>query len=608
MTVGALYLGRALLMPVAVAALLTFLLSPVVRFFERHLPRIVAVVLVAAMAFSVLGVLAWGLALQASSLAEDIPTYRDHLKQKIADVRGASRGNVIEKVQSATKEVVEELQKDDKPAKPADEPLPVVVKAPAPALWRPRAVLDALGNAGFVLFLVIFMLMDRLQLRDQLIRVVGFGRIATTTKAMDEAAQRISDYLTRQTLINGSFGLGVALGALALDLPYAFLWGALAGVLRFVPYVGPWAAAVIVSVFGLAVFDGWLRPALVIGLFVSLELFTSFVMEMYLYSQSAGISQVALLLAIAFWTWVWGPVGLALATPLTVCLVVLAKYVPDFQLVTVLMSDEPVMGPDQSYYQRLLARNESDATQVVRDHITVRPGAGAFDEILVPALNLAERDHQCGRITEADMRFVVDATRGLVDELDILQPRTSSIREPSRLLGLPAHAEGDEATLRMLGRCLDAGRFTLEIASPHFLVSEIISLIEQGEPVAVVIGALAGAGDSAPSRLVRRVRARFPDLPIVLGLWGMSATDAALARQGALLGGADRLAVTVSDACAELQGLWPFGRAASAAPVTSERPVAGDAAISDRHQPRRADDAVSRAPQPSSEDATASAG
>jgi predicted PurR-regulated permease PerM len=607
MTVGALYLGRTLLMPVAVAALLTFLLSPVVRFFERRLPRIVAVILVAVLAFSVLGVLAWGLALQASSLAEDIPTYRDHLKQKIADVRGASRGNVIEKMQSATAEVVEELQKGDKPAKPADKPVPVVVKPPAPALWPPPAVLDTLGNVGFVLSLVIFMLMDRLKLRDGLIRVVGFGRIATTTKAMDEAAQRISDYLTRQTLVNGSFGLGVALGAVALQLPYAFLWGALAGVLRFIPYVGPWAAALIVSVFGLAVFDGWLRPALVMGLFVSMELFTSFVMETYLYSQSAGISQVALLLAIAFWTWVWGPVGLALATPLTVCLVVLAKYVPDFQLVTMLLSDEPVMGPNQSYYQRLLAQNESDATQVVRNHITAQPGASAFDEILVPALNLAERDHQCGRITDADMRFVVEAIRGLVDELDIPQPRTPSIREPSRLLGLPAHAEGDEATLRMLERCLDAGRFTLEIASPHFLVSEIISLIEQGEPAAVVIGALAGAGENAPSRLVRRLRARFPDLPIVLGLWGMRAADAAVARKGTLFEGADRLAVTVSDACAELQGLWPFGRAA-AAPVTSEPTVAGNVVSSDRRQPPRATDSISRAPQPPPQDAAASAG
>lgn len=575
MAVAALYLARAFLMPLAVAWLLTFLLSPAVRFFERRLPRIVAVILVVVLAFSILGALAWALALQAASLGEDIPSYRDHLKHKIAEVRGASQGNVIEKVQSATKEVVEELQKDDKPVKPADKPVPVVVK-PAPALWQLPAVLDALGNVGFVLFLVIFMLIDRLQLRDRLIRVIGFGRIATTTKAMDEAAQRISEYLTRQTLINGTFGLGVALGALAVDLPYAFLWGALAGVLRFMPYVGPWTAALIVSLAALAVFDGWLRPVLVMGLFVTLELFTSFVMETYLYSRSAGVSQVALLMAIAFWTWVWGPVGLALATPLTVCLVVLAKHVPDLQLVTVLLSDEPVMGPDQSYYQRLVAHDESNATQLVHEYAATHPEADVFDEILVPALNLAARDHDCERITDVDMRLVVDAIRGLVEELGPLQPDTAARRDATRLLALGAHGEGDEVTLRMLERRLDASRFTLKIASPHLLVSEVIALVEQGDPTAVVIGALAGAGDGAPTRLVKRLRARFPDLQIVLGLWGMPPADAAAARKGQLFGGADRLAVTLSDACAQLQSLWPFHRAAPAAAVAGPvLPAAG---------------------------------
>ncbi len=224
--------------------------------------------------------------------------------------------------------------------------MPVVVK-PQASLQLP-ALLGALGNVGLVLVLVVFMLLERLQLRDRLIRVIGSGRMATTTKAMDEAAQRISQYLTMQTLINGTFGLGVALGTLLIGLPYAFVWGFLAAGLRFIPYIGPWAGALLVTLAGLAVFDGWLQPVLIAGLFIALELFTNLVLETYFYSQSAGVSQVALLLAVAFWTWIWGPIGLALATPLTVCLVVLAKYVPDLEIVSVLMSDEPVMGPGQS--------------------------------------------------------------------------------------------------------------------------------------------------------------------------------------------------------------------------------------------------------------------
>ena len=247
MTVGALYLGREFLIPLAVAGLLTFVLNPIVRVFERRLPRAAAVVLVVILTFSVLGAFTWALALQAASLGGEIPSYRDNLKEKIAEVRGASRGGVIEKVQSATKEVVEEFQKEDKPVKPAEKPVPVVVKSQPSAFWQLPVVLSALGNVGLVLVLVIFMLLERLQLRDRLIRLIGFGRIATTTKAMDEAAQRITHYLTMQTLINGTYGLGVALGALLIGLPYAFLWGSLAAVLRFIPYVGPWAAALIVS-------------------------------------------------------------------------------------------------------------------------------------------------------------------------------------------------------------------------------------------------------------------------------------------------------------------------------------------------------------------------
>jgi predicted PurR-regulated permease PerM len=562
MTVGALHLGRPFLMPVAVAGLLTFLLNPIVRVFERRLPRGAAVVLVVILTFSVLSALTWALALQAASLGEEIPTYRDNLKRKIADVRGASRGGVIEKVQSATKEVVEELQKEDKPVKAAEKPLPVVVKPQVSAFWQLPVLLEGLGNVGLVLVLVIFMLLERLQLRDRLIRVIGLGRVATTTKAMDEAAQRITRYLTMQTLINGTFGFGVALGALLIGLPYAFLWGFLAAVLRFIPYVGPWVAAVLVTLAGLAVFDGWLQPVLIVGLFIALELFANLVLETYLYSQSAGVSQVALLLAVAFWTWTWGAIGLALATPLTVCLVVLAKYVPDLEIVSVLMSDEPVMGPARSYYQRLLARDESEAATLVEDYVRSHPGQDIHDEVFVPALNHAQRDHERGWITSADARFVERTTRHLVEELDLPPPPAEpALRPAAPILGLPAQDEADEVALLMLKQRLDPSRYTVEVASPDLLVSEAIASVEAREPGAVLIGALAGAGQVLHLRsLCKRLRARFPDLPIVVGWWGADGGDEA-ARDAMVAAGADRVTVSLADACAQLQELSPLRRA-----------------------------------------------
>jgi predicted PurR-regulated permease PerM len=558
--VGALYLGRGFLAPVAVAGLLTFLLNPIVRLFERRLSRVAAVMLVVVLAFSVLGALGWMLAVQAASLGGEIPEYRDNLKRKIADVRGASRGSVIEKVQTATKEVVEELQKEEKPVKPAEKPVPVVLKS-QPS-WQLPALLETLGNVGLVLVLVVFMLLERLQLRDRLIRVIGFGRMATTTKAMDEAAQRISHYLTMQTVINGSFGVGVALGTLLIGLPHAFVWGFLAAGLRFIPYVGPWAGALLVSLAGLAVFDGWLQPVLIAGLFVVLELFTNLVLETYFYSQSAGVSQVALLLAVAFWTWIWGAIGLALATPLTVCLVVLAKYVPDLEIVSVLMSDEPVMGPGLSYYQRLLARDENEAAALVEDYVKSHPGEDVYDEVFVSALNHAQRDHRRGRITDADLRFVERTTRHLVEELELPRPPAESPTRPASLvLGLPAQEEADEVALLMLKQRLDPGRFDVDIASPDLLVSEAITRVEDREPAAVLIGALAGAGHAVHLRsLCKRLRARFPDLPIVVGWWGADGGSEA-ARDVMMAAGADRVTVSLADACAQVQELALLQRA-----------------------------------------------
>ena len=574
MTIGALYFSREFLVPVAVAGLLTFVLSPIVRAFERVLPRPAAVVLVVVLAFAVLGGFAWALAIQAADLGNEIPTYRDHLKRKIAEIRGASRGNVIEKVQTATKEVVEELQKDDKPAKAAEKPLPVVVKPSSSAMWPFPALGRAVGNVGLVLALVIFMLLERLQLRDRLIRLIGVGRIATTTKAMDEAAQRITSYLTMQSLINGTFGLGVTAGAFLIGLPYAFLWGSLAAVLRFIPYVGPWAAAVVVSLAALAVFDGWIQPVLLAVLFITLELITGFAVEPYFYSQSAGVSQVALLLAVAFWTWIWGPIGLVLATPLTVCLVVLAKYVPELEIVSVLMSDEPVMGSARRYYQRLVARDENEASALAQDYALAHAGHGLYDEVFVPALNQAQRDHLRGRITDADVAFVERTTRQLVEELDLPQPPGEpASRPPLPILALPAREEADEIVLLMLRQQLDPERFAVEVASPDLLVSEAIAAVEARAPAAVLIGALAGgAGHALHLRyLCKRLRTSFPDLPIVVGWWGADGGDDA-AGDAMVAAGASRVTVSLAEACAHLMEVAPLQRppgpsAAAAVPL-----------------------------------------
>ena len=242
---------------------------------------------------------------------------------------------------------------------------------------------------------------------------------------MEEAGQRISRYLLMQTIVNSSFGLAVGMGLYFIGLPYAIVWGFLATVLRFIPYVGTFAATIMPTALSLAVFQGWLWPIFVVGLFSFLELLNNMVLEPLLYSESAGVSGVGLLVAIAFWTWLWGPVGLVLATPLTVCVVVLAKYVPWLDFIGVLMSDQPAMESNISYYQRLLAMDQAEAAEIAEEHLKNHPRELIFDAVLIPALSYARRDRELGRLTEDGEQFVFRATREIVEDLNSLMPESS---------------------------------------------------------------------------------------------------------------------------------------------------------------------------------------
>jgi len=341
--------------------MLTFLLSPVAGALERiGLGRLPSVIIIVVVTFSLLATIGWAVTIEFTSLGNELPKYTGNIRQKISDVRGAGKGGALENVQKAIDEVKDEIQKKEEPVRVQEKRREVVVKAAESSTFWPiplasAAMLEPLAAAGLVIVLVIFMLIQREDLRNRLIRLIGYGRLTFTTRALEEAGDRISRYLLMQTIINSSFGLAVGFALYLIGVPYAVLWGFFAAVLRFIPYVGPFAAAIMPSALSLAVFEGWLWPILVVGIFVALELTCNMVLEPLLYSESAGVSGVGLLVAVAFWTWLWGPVGLVLATPLTVCVVVLGKYVPGMDFIGVLMSDQPAMESNISYYQRLLA-------------------------------------------------------------------------------------------------------------------------------------------------------------------------------------------------------------------------------------------------------------
>ncbi|HEY5864903.1 MAG TPA: AI-2E family transporter, partial [Candidatus Tectomicrobia bacterium] len=408
------------------------------------------------------------------------------------------------------------------------------------------SLLGFLADAGLVLVLLLFIRMAYDDLRDRLFRLIGYARLTDTTKALDEAGQRISRSLLMQAIVNGTYGCAVGLGLFCFGLPYALLWGFLAAVWRFIPYVGPALAALLPIALSLAVFAGWMKPLLVGGLFILLELGTNMVLETLLYSRSAGVSQVALLMAFAFWTWLWGPVGLLLATPLTVCLGVLGKYVPQLAFLDILLSDEPVPELNR-YYQRLVARDQDGAVEVVEELLQTQTLTEVYDAVLLPALYYTAQDQRRDNLTAEEARFIYQSTSELVDNLGAAQSITSAaevpvvseedaaaVRPPKvRMLACPAHDEADAVALQMLQQVLDPMRFAVECTKSTLLTAEVLSLVEQATPALVCIGLVPPGGFAQTRYLCKRLRARFPALPIVVGCWGGPKDEAEhLARLG----------------------------------------------------------------------------
>jgi predicted PurR-regulated permease PerM len=569
LVVVVLYWAQAVLVPFAVAILLTFVLTPPVTWLQRWIGRVPAVLAVVTLVFAVLGFAGWGLARQMDHLADDLPRYRANILAKIADVRGAGRGGSVEKLQETIEDIRTDLGRSEAPKGTILRPV-VVTSAQATGFsgftWL-APIVGQLGMAGFVLTMVIFMLLERRDLRDRLIGLFGHGQLAITTKALDEAGTRVSRQLLMQSLVNLVYGIIVGVGLYFLGVPYALVWAALGASLRFIPYMGPALGAGAPILVSLAALQGWAVSLWVIGLFVVLELFTNFVLETVLYAGAAGVSQVALLASVAFWTWLWGPLGLLMATPLTVCFVVLGKHVPGLEFVGMLMADTPALAPDHGYYQRLLAGDEAEAADLIERCIKAAPECSVYDALLLPALNYAERDRLEGRLSLEEETAVIEATRELVshaaESVRRLNPKPSGVpdppplpgpREPLRVLGYPANGVADELALAMLAHVLDDLPIAVEIIRPRMLASEVVSHAQERAFPVVCIADLPPSAPSKTRYLVKRLRAALPEVRILVGRWAPPAladeSTQVLRETGATL-----VASTLMDARTYLAGL-----------------------------------------------------
>jgi len=547
--VAALYLAKGVLVPMALAVLLSFLLSPVCDWLERHrLGRIPAVVATALVGFTVLGGAAWMAVVQVSDLAPRMPEYETNLKAKLQSANAqvsATLGRATRTAQGMS-ENLSPVELAQAPQGTKEWPYSVrIISSPASPLQvfgsMFGTVLEVLGSIGVVIVLVVFFLIRRDDLRDRFILLVGQGQMTLSTQMLEDAGTRVSRYLATEFLLNVIFGTAVGSGLYLIGVPNPILWGILATTLRFIPYIGPWLAAAMPIGLSMAISGDWVAPSLTIGLFVVLELFANNVLEPWLYGKNTGVSAVAVLLAAVFWTWLWGVAGLLLATPLTVCLLVVGKHVPQLSFLNTLLGDKPVFEPTKRVYQRLLAGDDEEATELLDEYFEHTPLVEVYDTVLIPALASAETHWRRGELEEGRHKFILQTLKSMIQERGERQQELhekessedmkeaeadSSLADRAGLQGLcvlclPAHGEGDELAGMMLAQILDIRGCVVETvpATATAAASELVDYVEQRKADVVCISAAPPAAVAHARRLRMRLRRRFPKLNLVVGLW-----------------------------------------------------------------------------------------
>jgi len=547
--VAALYVAKGVLVPITLAVLLSFLLSPVCDWLERHwLGRVPAVMVTALVGFTVFGGATWMAVVQVSDLAPRMPEYETNLKVKLQSANAyvsATLGRVTRTAQGMS-ENLSPVELAQAPQGTKEWPYAVrIISSPASPLQVFGSVfgtvLQVLGSVGVVIILVVFFLVRRDDLRDRFILLVGQGEVSLTTQVLEEAGTRVSRYLAAAFLVNAIYGTAVGVGLYLIGVPNPALWGILATILRFIPYLGPWLAAAMPIGLSMAISGDWMAPGLTIGLFVVLELVTNNVLEPWLYGKNTGVSAVAVLLAAVFWTWLWGVVGLLLATPLTVCLLVVGKHVPQLSFLNTLLGDKPVFEPTKRVYQRLLAGDDEEAAELLDKYFEHAPLVEVYDTVLIPALVSAETHWRRGEIEETRHTFILQTLKSMIQERgerkqepqqtagneDVEDAETGSdIADRAALPGVcvlcvPAHGEADELAAMMLAQIVDIRGCVVETVPTAAMgvASELVEYVGQRKPDVVCISAVPPAAVAHARRLRMRLRRRFPELNLVVGLW-----------------------------------------------------------------------------------------
>jgi len=549
--VAVLYLAREVLIPLALAILFSFVLAPGVRFLERlRLGRIASPFIMVIAGCAILGAIGALAANQAISLAAKLPEYRHNIIEKIQALRSPGSGDL-----GKAAKALKDLEKQASPERP-----PLAVKETPGTPHEAFAAFIAPIAAPFatalaVIVFTMLMLLNRDAMRERLIGLIGAGRINLTTQALDEVGYRVGRYLYMQLVVNALFGIPFGIALYFIGIPNAMLWGLLGILLRFIPYAGVWIAAAMPAALAFAISKDWSMVGWTLGVFLALELVLVNVVEPLLYGRSAGLAPMAIIVSALFWTWLWGPVGLLLATPLTVCVAVMGRYIPQMGFLNMVLGVEPVLSPPARFYQRLIALDRDDAAELAEASIKENGVEAFYDDVVIPALGLIERDRHAGALEPEAERAIFAHMRDILDEAREQAPA----RAPLPVCIVAAHDDADQIAAAALSS--ESGAHLVPFP---LLANEVIQEIERGGCTAVVISAIPPQAATQASHLARRLRRHFPKTRIIVALW-TKLENLERSRERLKAAGIDEVVTSFPDAMSHLRGF-------AASPAASPQP------------------------------------
>ena len=578
-----LYFGREDFVPIALAVLLSFVLAPLVSLVQHlRAPRGVAVVTVAFLAFAVIFMLGSLLAGQLSQLAGDLPKYQTTISEKISLLRQQTAGRgTLERASEMLKDLGQELDRPKAgtpaltapaalPAKPPAQPVPVEVRQPDPgALESLRTLISPLihplATTFIIVIFVIFILLQREDLRNRLIRLAGSHDLQRTTAALDDAAGRLSRFFLIQLAVNSGFGITIGLGLWAIGVPSAILWGILAGVLRFVPYIGAFIGAAFPLILAIAVDPTWTMVLWTAALFILVEPMVGHVIEPMLYGHNTGLSPVAVITSATLWTALWGPIGLVLATPLTVCLVVSGRHVERLAFLDIMFGDRPALSPPEIFYQRMLAGDPTEAADKAEEYLKNKSLTSYYDQVAMAGLRLAQADHERGALTVERLDKIRDTISEFASDLSDQEPRPApapdattdveanaaldSTIEKVPMPGLPVLVAGqlpaewqsaspvlciasrstlDEAAGILLAQLISSHGLPARVEAAQVLTTKNIFALDVSGVAMICLVCLDTTALAHIRYAVRRLRRKAPHARIVLCCFGREMTDAEL--------------------------------------------------------------------------------